>query len=250
MNGRDYEQLTLSAADSLASHFPWLESKKERGTTVTYGRRCSELSESLRRVGSSVRTYLESCELPLTTFARTWSVKATKSGFSILKLRLSERRTGESGSRLWGTPNTMDFLPARSPDAMVRMLETARKGRSGPSNLREQVDPVLSRLWPTPKAGKMTSDGVQERTETGRRIDGNGRTWSPSLADAVKMWSTPQASDYRSPNTNPGALGGSIPPQSAHALPAQVGGQLNPTWVEWLMGYETGWTDLNASETP
>ena len=27
-------------------------------------------------------------------------------------------------------------------------------------------------------------------------------------------------------------------------------GYLNPTWVEWLMGYPTGWTELNASETP
>ena len=26
-------------------------------------------------------------------------------------------------------------------------------------------------------------------------------------------------------------------------------GQLNPTWVEWLMGYPSGWTDLNHSET-
>src|SRR5690606_23019406 len=29
----------------------------------------------------------------------------------------------------------------------------------------------------------------------------------------------------------------------------QVGGQLNPTWVEWLMGYPAGWTELNASVT-
>ena len=26
-------------------------------------------------------------------------------------------------------------------------------------------------------------------------------------------------------------------------------GPLNPAWVEWLMGYPIGWTDLNASET-
>ncbi|MDK2600241.1 hypothetical protein QO179_20065 [Bacillus stercoris] len=24
----------------------------------------------------------------------------------------------------------------------------------------------------------------------------------------------------------------------------RVGGQLNPTWVEWLMGFPTGWTEL------
>lgn len=29
-----------------------------------------------------------------------------------------------------------------------------------------------------------------------------------------------------------------------------VSGQLNPTWVEWLMGYPEGWTDLEASATP
>ncbi len=27
------------------------------------------------------------------------------------------------------------------------------------------------------------------------------------------------------------------------------GGQLNPNWVEWLMGFPPGWTDLEASET-
>jgi hypothetical protein len=29
-----------------------------------------------------------------------------------------------------------------------------------------------------------------------------------------------------------------------------VTGQLNPEWVEWLMGYPIGWTDLKDSETP
>jgi hypothetical protein len=28
------------------------------------------------------------------------------------------------------------------------------------------------------------------------------------------------------------------------------GGSLNPTWVEWLMGFPLGWTALDASETP
>ena len=29
----------------------------------------------------------------------------------------------------------------------------------------------------------------------------------------------------------------------------QTSGQLNPTWVEWLMGFPEGWTDLEHSET-
>ena len=29
-------------------------------------------------------------------------------------------------------------------------------------------------------------------------------------------------------------------------LAGAVGGQLNPNWVEWLMGFPLGWTDLNV----
>ena len=30
---------------------------------------------------------------------------------------------------------------------------------------------------------------------------------------------------------------------------SESSGQLNPTWVDWLMGFPTGYTDLDASET-
>ena len=33
-------------------------------------------------------------------------------------------------------------------------------------------------------------------------------------------------------------------------MSAGNGGRLNPTWVEWLMGFPLGWTDLEDSETP
>ena len=44
-------QSILSQEASPASRFPWLESKRAKGMNVTYGLKCSELSESLRRVG-------------------------------------------------------------------------------------------------------------------------------------------------------------------------------------------------------
>lgn len=122
MNGQDCDQLTLFPADSPASHFPWLESKKVKGMTATFGLKCSELSESLRRVGYSVRTYLESCELPPGTWSRTWSAKAMTSRCLILKLRLSARSTGENGSRLLPTPVATDWKGgARRRDGSLQM---------------------------------------------------------------------------------------------------------------------------------
>jgi hypothetical protein len=35
----------------------------------------------------------------------------------------------------------------------------------------------------------------------------------------------------------------------AHSDPTTVGGKLNPMWVEWLMGWPLGWTDLKPLET-
>jgi hypothetical protein len=32
---------------------------------------------------------------------------------------------------------------------------------------------------------------------------------------------------------------------SSEKLVSPISGKLNPNWVEWLMGYPTGWTDLN-----
>lgn len=185
------EQLTLFQEDSLANPFPWLESKKGKETTVTFGLKCCELSENLRRVGSSVRTYLESCELPLPTLSRTWSAKAITSSCLLLRLHLSERRTDESGLR----------------------------------------------LWPTPIAGQC---GMTAKT-SGRPIEKSTHlSTQVYLAEMERRWPTPRV----------GGSKGSSPSGVKHGdLAARVGGQLNPTWVEWLMGFPPGWTDLTASET-
>ena len=46
----------------------------------------------------------------------------------------------------WATPNTMDYMEQRSPEALQRQFETTRKGRTAPANLREQIHP---QNWPT-----------------------------------------------------------------------------------------------------
>lgn len=117
--------------------------------------------------------------------------------------------------------------------------------------------------WPTPRA-----NDAQKRGDFDENNPRNG------LAGAVKKWPTPRASDGKKggPNSRDGsgslhlcsAVARSLTPtvQAAknNAAPSQMrrnsdplnvvaGGRLNPQWVEWLMGWPIGWTDLQPLET-
>ena len=94
-----------------------------------------------------------------------------------------------------------------------------------------------SLLWPTPTTQEVEHPQA-ELTPTGRRKSKNGTSsHSLGLADAVQKWPTPQARDYKGPSGR--SLKG-----TEKDLPMAVGGSLNPMWVEWLMGFPLGWTDL------
>ena len=58
-------------------------------------------------------------------------------------------------------------------------------------------------------------------------------------ATKSNTYATPQARDFRSGSTDRWDN-----PDRSRNLNDQIGGQLNPTWVEWLMGWPLGWTDL------
>jgi len=61
--------------------------------------------------------------------------------------------------------------------------------------------------------------------------------------EAMIKWSTPTAQDSKNNGAKSQMERNSLP------LSAQVGGSLNPTWVEWLMGWPIGHTDLKPSAT-
>jgi len=59
------------------------------------------------------------------------------------------------------------------------------------------------------------------------------------------LWPTPVRRDYRHPGRSRMERTGS---KSGECLPQVVGGPLNPEWVEWLMGWPSGWTELKPLE--
>ena len=101
-----------------------------------------------------------------------------------------------------------------------------------------------SSLWPTP-------------TEQDAKNDAGPSQWDRNtrpLNVEVKMWPTPRASEWK--GTGPLGSKSHNYRLDRKYLDAtvqergQVTGKLNPTWVEWLMGFPLGWTDLRDSETP
>ncbi len=70
---------------------------------------------------------------------------------------------------------------------------------------------------------------------------------SPNLVSAYRTWPTPVASMAK--GSSPAALTRKSGADRSndrldHAVMASDGGQLNPEWVEWLMGWPIGWTEL------
>lgn len=100
-----------------------------------------------------------------------------------------------------------------------------------------RTDGCVSSYWPTPTATDAKGmDRLLRKDATPTR--------SMLLSQRVLL-TTPTARDFKSPDKNED----SRRPSRKTELPSQVGGLLNPEWVEWLMGFPTGWTGSNASGT-
>jgi hypothetical protein len=88
------------------------------------------------------------------------------------------------------------------------------------------------RMWPTPGASKASNDTALTKSGDGR-MKPNKLGW----AVAKSLWPSPSARDWRS---GKGRQENGHTPQ----LPEVVGGQLNPEWVELLMGFPPGYTEI------
>ena len=63
------------------------------------------------------------------------------------------------------------------------------------------------------------------------------------------LFPTPAARDYRYPNKVPHKERRPGAQKSGQQLPNFLNGPVNPTWLEWLMGFPVGWTELEPLGT-
>ena len=156
------------------------------------------------------------------------TIKGTESGLS---------------AQTWPTPRSCSAMAAT-------ITQESAWNKKRKSNLETIVG---QRLWPTPDAN-CGARGTQE-IWTPKRKSGHQAQYSINQAvrDAEKLkFPTPQASDHRdrgnmsNPSIQRRAEKGKQLNLSMVAHPTS--GQLNPTWVEWLMGWPIGWTDLKPLE--
>jgi hypothetical protein len=228
MAGSTEEQLTLFAEDSLASHSAWPGSEQARMMTVTSGRKCIESYLRFSQVTSLVKMLLGSSIWNSTLVFLTWKQSVTPAGRLLFRLVPSMPSTEgiESG-----------FLPT----------PTATANQACPSMQKHAANRRL--MWATPAASNGGAINP-ERAEDGWEWTGqywkkpDGRKHQTNLLDQARMMPTPIA-HWSKETGAPSEKNLNSP-----TLASEFGGRLNPEWVEWLMGFPVGWTDLSHSETP
>lgn len=252
----------LSLPDSHASPSLSPESKQENLTNGTCGLKQYESFAKYDPDTASWRTSQISLFTNTTErYSKTWP-KAGMVFRGVAYLQPSaERRIREPGSGFWRTPHASDGEGG---------IMTMHKDKAGHYKLRDHVQEINWKMWPTPRAGNPGS----RPNKKGGKI----------LAEEVKKWPTPAVRDHKGSNSekhckvtgkgrkhmdqlpNAVAHGGTSTPQTYPTPTSQDNqrcpsmmsrgracrdfraqeptGQLNPDWVEWLMGWPIGWTDL------
>lgn len=92
---------------------------------------------------------------------------------------------------------------------------------------------VILASWPTPTVnGNNNHKGASQKAGDG-------------LATVVKAWPTPTARDWRSGKASPETMERNARPLNEVAALGEPSASLNPSWVESLMGFPPGWSEVS-----
>jgi DNA (cytosine-5)-methyltransferase 1 len=145
-----------------------------------------------------------------------------------------------------------------SPDGKATFHTPNTTGLDGGSNSRKALK-KRQETWPTPTASQARSEGMilqmRQLVESGTTTVAEAEAMIGGSLTPKRMskWPTPVCQDSRHATTR------HLDPKNQHwksnlgevvmsLEQPNIGGRLNPTWVEWLMGWPLGWTDLKPLE--
>ena len=261
--------------DFHANHSALQEKENQQQMIVTSGMKCLEslekqnqdwlLEKMLKALLISTKAwYSDRCLM-------TWKTKVSKANVLLFQLQASVRGIKEKGSGLLPTPVVSDHLHNQSESIenwTKRSEEKKKQGINLHFALRHHVQ-----MYPTPT----TMDHIDRKGMRPSRAATNRKTGY--LSEMIKMYPTP-TQDSASERTQKYSQGGTpltmavrmfptpttprphdsentvgkyYPSQNQQDLTAAVaktGGQLNPQWVSWLMGYPVDWCDLTGELPP
>jgi len=172
----------------------------------------------------------------LETFCETWPrAGMTRNGTAYLRPPLAPLTDGIA-SGLWPTPDASVMNLHESPESVLKRREIQRVRDVNGNGFGLRLT-TAAQMWPTPCAEDAKNVPYQ-KGKSGQRY--------PMLLGAIrseKMWPTPRAEH------DSGKHRGSLDTLHSAIKDAHPSGQLNPTWVEWLMGYPLEWTACAAWAT-
>jgi hypothetical protein len=195
--------------------------------------RATDLTENGQDSGEKWRGWLAKFD-PVTSTLRTAQCSLLEEEPESLQTlpRSGMTRSGMLWARqtlVLRTSETESGFLLPTPDTTNRDNKKVLYSKNAPSQSGRSLA-TYARTWPTP-----TVHGNYNRK-------GLSKTSGDGLATAVTKWPTPTAHNAKETNA-PSEHNRNTP-----TLTAQAGGSLNPTWVEWLMGWPLGWTDLKPLE--
>jgi len=221
LTGEQSSDLTLFAVDTHANHSPQQAKEKEQTTHDTSG------------LG---------LEMPLAHYdqpTQSWRTSEDISLWGDYKLLESLPKSGMTQSGVL-YPQPVWVRPIDETELLLWPTPTAHPDNS---NLKGKFkNPTLGdavRMWPTARASAAMADSGDAII---RNLKSKG--YKSKLEQATQIWPTPTASDHRrrGPNSKQQSLPEVIATITNTWQPGS--GKLNPMWVEWLMGFPIGWTDL------
>ncbi len=204
-----------------------LGSDKARRTTAISGQKCSVLLKNASPVGSLGRMLLASSRWYSTRCFLIWRIKVTPHKRLLFQLAPSTLRTDEIGYGLLPTASTKD-VSGGAVKTDKGFMGISKQGKKHGAQLHDVM--------------KMLSTPNRRDYKSGRRKTGHHYLM---LSEQVVMLPTPKAGkrgpDYAKLERS----------KTGISLETKIGGaktglKLQPAFVEWMMGFPQGWTDLNC----